>query len=230
MMKKVVAICLICIFTSNLLFACDNSTKKDNEKISSSKLNAKLNNDNCFEGFIGKPELLLTIELIGKFVDFEGEIPSVEKVSEQIIKNPNFATANCKWKINRKRRIVRLQHISKIELYKSSNAKDHFYDKYHTRTDADKKELKEQYNNEVVDKVDDENISEVANKIIDLNYEYLKIDNVGDAAVWEHKVNNLLVLVGNYQFTVNVNLTKGDNKDLEKAILIAKAIIDKACK
>jgi len=42
-------------------------------------------------------------------------------------------------------------------------------------------------------------------------------------------VNSLLVLVGDYQFTVNVDLNKGNDYDLEKAILIAKAVIKKAC-
>jgi len=228
-MKKVLTICLLCIFATTILFACENTTKKDTDRKISSNSEFKPSNNNCFEDFVGNPDLLLTAELVGQFIDFEGEIPLVEKVSEQIIKDPNFATVNCKWKINRKRHIVRLQQISKIKLYKSKNAVDRFYDKYHTRTDAEKNELKEQYNKDVVEKVEDENAGEVANKIIDLDFEYIKIDTIGDAAVWEHKVNSLLVLVGDYQFTVNVNLNKGNDYDLEKAILIAKAVIKKAC-
>ena len=64
---------------------------------------------------------------------------------------------------------------------------------------------------------------------IGFNFAYLPVEDIGDAAVWEYKVNDLKVLVGDYQFTVNVDLNKGNDYDLEKAKLIAKAIIQKAC-
>ena len=62
-----------------------------------------------------------------------------------------------------------------------------------------------------------------------MDYEYLRIDEIGDAAVWEHKVNDLKVLLGDYQFTLNVDLNEGNEYDLEIASLIANAIIEKAC-
>ena len=61
------------------------------------------------------------------------------------------------------------------------------------------------------------------------SFKYLEIEGIGDAAVWEYEVNDLIVLVGDYQFTVHVDLNKGNDYDLEKAEFIAKAIIEKAC-
>ena len=64
---------------------------------------------------------------------------------------------------------------------------------------------------------------------IGLDFSYLNVEGIGDAAVWENKANSLKVLVGDYQFSVTVELNKGNDHDLEKAKLIAKAIIEKAC-
>jgi len=229
-MKKVIINSLILIFSSTLLLACgEKDTNDSNVEVTDSTTNV-VGGNNCFEDFVGQPEKLLTAELVGEFVDFEGQTPSVEKVEMpfKTVADEN-ATVNCKWKVDRKRRIVRLQQIKKIKLYKSKTAVERFYDKYHTSSSTESAEKKELYDNEVIDKAEDENAKEIGTKIVDLDFEYLKVDNVGDAAVWEHKVNNLLVLVGDYQFTVNVQLTKGNDFDLEKAILIAKAIIVKAC-
>jgi len=231
-MKNLISFCLLLFFSSTVLLSCGNSANNNKDKTIAKK-EVPNSKNNCFEQYVGKPELLLTAELVGEFVDFEGQTPFVEKVEIPFKKSTSVAdenaTVNCKWKVDRKRRIVRLQQIKKIKLYKSNTAVERFYDKYHTRTGSEKAAQKETYNKEVVDKIDDGNVKEVSDKIINLDYEYLKINQVGDAAVWEHKVNNLLVLLGDYQFTVNVNLTKGNENDLEKAIAIAKAIIKKAC-
>jgi len=63
-----------------------------------------------------------------------------------------------------------------------------------------------------------------------MDFEYTRVADIGDAAVWEHKVNDLKVLLGDYQFTLNVDLNDGKENNLEKAKLIAEAIIEKACK
>jgi hypothetical protein len=66
---------------------------------------------NCLEEYHGNPEELLSVDLVGKFVDFKGAVAKAEKVSEQIIKDPDFAQVNCKWRIDGQRYIVRLSKI-----------------------------------------------------------------------------------------------------------------------
>ncbi|MEN8125372.1 MAG: hypothetical protein ABFR32_09590 [Bacteroidota bacterium] len=236
--KKPLNIVMItgCLFF--LLLACgNNSDKKNNTLKSGIQIKEKQNNDSnidCFEKYHGKPEELLTKELVGKYVDFEGADVDIAKVSEQIIKDKDFAQVNCKWKINRQRHIVRLKQISKIELYESKNPVDRFYDKYHTRTPEERTELKKLYdslvlNSDKVKQKTDKSTAEMVSESIGFDFKYLTIKGIGDAAVWEYKVNDLKVLVGDFQFTVNVDLNKGNDYDLEKAKLIAKAIIEKAC-
>jgi hypothetical protein len=65
----------------------------------------------CLEKYYGNPEELLSVDLVGKFVDFKGAVAEAEKVSEQIIKDPDFAQVNCKWRIDGQRYIVRLKQI-----------------------------------------------------------------------------------------------------------------------
>ena len=183
----------------------------------------------CLEKYHGNPEELLSVDLVGKFVDFKGAIAEAEKISEQIIKDPNFAQVNCEWRIDRQRYIVRLKQIKKIQLYESKTPVERFYAMYHTRTEEEVEELQELYDKEVTEKVNSED-SEKVITAIGLDYKYLRIDEIGDAAVWEHKVNDLKVLLGDYQFTLNVDLNEGNENDLEIAKLIATAIVEKACK
>lgn len=217
-MKKAFYIIFLLGLSSTLVLSCGNQTGN----------NTGNNKSNCLEKYHGNPEELLSVDLVGKFVDFEGAIAEAEKVSEQIIKDPDFAQVNCQWKIGRQRYIVRLKQISKIELYESATPVERFHAKYHTRTEEEIKALQELYDKEVTEKADIEG-SEKVSAAIGLDYAYLKIDELGDAAVWEHKVNDLKVLLGDYQFTLNVDLNKGNEYDLEIAILIANAIIEKAC-
>lgn len=221
-----------------LILSCGNSSNKSSKDSTSeiaSKGKAELtSNNNCLEKYHGKPEDLLTKELVGKIIDFEGAGVDVAKVSEQIIKDKDFAQVNCKWKINRKRHIVRLKQISKIELYESKTPVDRFYDKYDTRTPEERVKLKKLYdslvlNSDKVKQKTDKSTTEMVSESIGFDFKYLNIGGIGDAAVWEYKVNDLKVLVGDFQFTVNVDLNKGNDYDLEKAKLIAKAIIAKAC-
>ena len=183
----------------------------------------------CLEKYHGNPEELLSVDLVGKFVDFKGAVAEAEKISEQIIKDPNFAQVNCEWRIDGQRYIVRLKQIKKIQLYESKTPVERFYAKYHTRTEEEVEELQELYDKEVTEKVNSED-SEKVITAIGLDYKYLRIDEIGDAAVWEHKVNDLKVLLGDYQFTLNVDLNEGNENDLEIAKLIATAIVEKACK
>lgn len=213
-MKKALNTFFLLCFTSALSF--------------SSSSNSGIFNENCLEKYHGNPEELLSVDLVGNFVDFKGAIAKAEKVSEQIIKDVDFAQVNCKWRIDGQRYIVRLKQISKIELYKSKTPVDRFYSKYHTRTAEEMAALQELYDKEVTEKANMEG-SEKVSSAIGMDYEYLRIDNIGDAAVWEHKVNDLKVLLGEYQFTLNVDLNEGNEYDLEIARLIANAIIKKAC-
>lgn len=232
-------IILLSGFLFFLILACGNSSDKKNiTSKSENQIKEKQNNDSsvsCLENYHGIPEELLTKELVDEFVDFGNAVVNVAKVSEQIIKDKDFAQVNCKWKIGRQRNIVRLKQISKIKLYKSKTPIDRFNAKYHTRTPEEQAELKKLYDSLVLNspkvkkKTDKSNAEKVMNTI-GFNFDYLEINGIGDAAVWEYKVNDLKVLVGDYQFTVNVDLNKGNDYDLEKAKLIAKAIIEKACK
>jgi len=111
---------------------------------------------------------------------------------------------------------------------------DRFYAKYHTRSPKEQAELKKLYDSLVLNDPDvktktNKSSAKMLSETIGFDFEYLEINGIGDAAVWEYKVNDLKVLVGEYQFTVNVDLNKGNDYDLEKAKLIAKAIIQKAC-
>lgn len=183
---------------------------------------------NCLAAYHGKPEALLTYDLVEQFIDFKGVTPSLNKISEQIIRDPNFAQVNCKWKDGKKNKEVALKQISQIKLYESKTPVDRFYDKYHTKTEAEQEALEQTYREEVENKTDNKNAGLIGN-VMDMNFEYINIDGLGDAAVWEHKVNDLIVLVGDYQFKLYVDLKEGNEYDLEKAILIANGIISKAC-
>ncbi len=237
-MKKALNYLTLFGFTIFIIVACGNSSDKSSDNLkfeSPSKEKPRIvSSNNCFEKFHGKPEELLTKDLLDKFIDFEGVDANVAKVSEQIIRDIDFAQVNCKWKIGRQRHIVRLSKILKIKLYESKNGLERFYAKYHTRTPDEQEELKKLYdslvlNSDPVKQKTDKSNAELLSEAIGFNFEYLNIEDIGDAAVWEHKINDLIVLVGDYQFTVNVDLNKGNDHDLEKAKLIAKAIIEKAC-
>ena len=231
-MKKIINVTLLAIFISFLAFNC---TKTNGNIIEASKSEAKVKanptsneENNCLEQFNGKPEELLTAELVAEFIDFAGAEVKVEKVSEQIIRDKDYATVNCQWKIDRARHIVRLQSISKIKLYDKTPV-EQFHFQYHTRTADEQAEQKKALDAQVSKETTNENADDVTGSV-GFDFQYEKIAALGDAAVWEHKVNNLIVLVGAYQFTVNVNLKGSNALHLEKAQLIAQAIIKKACR
>lgn len=223
-----------CLFL--LMLSCGQNPKKASASIiseQSNEITTNKSNDNCLENYYGKPEELLTKELVGNYVDFEGAEVTMKDLKD-IIKDEKMAQVNCQWKIERKRRIIRLSKIFKIKLYESKTPVDRFYSKYHTLSEEEQVALKKQYdslvlNSDEVKQKTDISTAKTLSESIGFNFEYLPIDGIGDAAVWEHKVNDLIVLVGEYQFTVNVDLEKGNTYDLEKAKLIAKAVIDKAC-
>ena len=143
-MKKALIIILTATIPMLTIACSDSSGENNKESTPESSLenisNSKTEN-NCLEQFYGKPEELLTAELVGKFIDFEGAEVKVEKVSEQIIHDKDYATVNCQWKIERKRHIVRLQEIHKIKLYDKTPV-EQFYFKYHTRTAEEQAEQK----------------------------------------------------------------------------------------
>ena len=111
-----------------LLIACgnisDRSVVQEKSDSYSQKVSQSNTKNSCFENYYGKPEELLTKELVGTFIEFEGADVEIAKVSEQIIRDKDFAQVNCKWKINGQRQIVRLKQISKIELYESESFVD----------------------------------------------------------------------------------------------------------
>ena len=230
-MKKALYTTLLALFIPILVFSCGNSKGNTTiESISEAHLaEVPFTNteNNCLEQFYGNPEELLTAELVGKFIDFQGAEVDIEKVSEQIIRDKDYATVNCKWRIDRVRHIVRLQKIFKIKLYDKTPV-EQFYFKYHTRTAEEQAEQKKALDAQVSKETNNKNADKVTGAV-GFDFQYEKIAVLGDAAVWEHKVNNLIVLVGEYQFTVNVDLKDSNELNLEKAKLIAQAIIDKAC-
>ena len=228
-MNIIIACYTIFILTSYFSYSQSSSSSKilfENSIVDGYDIRSKNNND-CLENYYGKPEGLLTQDLVGKYVDFEAAEVEVAKVSEQIIRDKDRAQVNCEWKIDRKRYIIRLKAIHKIKLYDKTPV-EQFYFQYHTRTKEEQAELKKDLDKEVEKTTTDRNAKNVTDSV-GMNFAYLRIDHVGDAAVWEHKVNDLIVLVGNYQFTLNVDLNKGNDNDLEKAKLLAQAIIDKSC-
>ena len=231
-MKKVLNIIVLMALIPFLTFACSNSSGETNKESTSEPSLDNISNSStgyiCFEQFYGNPEELLTKDLVGAFIDFAGAEVEVEKVSEQIVRDKDYATVNCKWRIERERHIVRLQSIFKIKLYDRTPV-EQFYFKYHTRTAEEKAAQKKALDDQVKKETTNENADNVTGAI-GFDFQYLNIENLGDAAVWEHKVNSIIVLVDEYQFTVNVDLKKDNELNLEKAKLIAQAIIDKACK
>ena len=142
-MNKALFLTILLCFTSTL----SNTRAHSFEK----------NGYNCLEAYYGKPEELLSVDLVGKFVDYKGASAEAEKVSEQIIRDKDMAQVNCKWRIDGQRHIVRLSQIFQIELYKSKTAVERFYSKYHTRTEEEIEALKEVYDKEVTEKVNSEN-------------------------------------------------------------------------
>jgi hypothetical protein len=213
-----------------LIISCGESSDKSIAKASSdSSLEEKStlkSSGNCLDKYYGNPEELLTQDLIGVFVDFEGAEVEVAKVSEQIMKG-DMAQVNCKWKTEGKSRTIRLKQIKKIRLYDKTPV-DQFHFQYHTRTKEEQAELTKALDKEVEKKTTDEKAEKITDAI-GMDFAYIKVDGLGHAAVWEPKNNDLKVLVGEYQFTLNVDLEKENDFDLEKAKLIAQAIIDKAC-
>ena len=227
-MIKNVNLFILASIISFLTFACsENSDKVETEKElvnSSSEQSNPSGGGDCIAQFHGKPGDLLTIDIVSKYVSYEGIEPetSIPPISVE-----DYATVNFKWKIGRTRHVVRLQKILKMKLYNMTPV-ERFYSKYHTKSEDEIAETQEIYDTEVKDKVNNET-ADVLSDAIGVSFEYVKIEGLGDAAVWEHKVNNLIVLVGEYQFTVNVDLEKDNAYDLEIAKKLAQAIIDKAC-
>ena len=227
-----------------MILACGNSSNEtsDNLKLENSSKEKQniTSSSNCLEPFYGKPENILTKEMVAKYVDFQGAEVESRTLAEALNKTElpkgyiDIASIQFKWKIDRERSEVMLTSIQKIKLYKSKTPVERFYAKYHTPTPEEQAEKKKAYdslvlNSEEVKQKTDEKNAKMLSEAIGFNFSYLNIDGIGDAAVWEHKVNGLLVLVGDYQFTVAVDLNKGDDLNLEKAKLIAQAIIEKAC-
>ncbi len=243
-MKKLLNYFTLFGFIIFIILACGNSSSQSkndlkSDLLSETKTNKKSDN-NCLEKYYGKPENILTKEMVTKYVDFQGA--EVEyKTLAIAFKKPELskgylssAFVAFKWKINRQRHKVSLGSIDKIKLYKSKTPVDRFYAKYHTKTPEEQAELKKLYdslvlNSDQVKSKTDKSNAIILSEAIGFNFAYLPVEDIGDAAVWEYKVNDLKVLVGDYQFTVNVDLNKGNDYDLEKAKLIAKAIIQKAC-
>ena len=243
-MKKTLTHLISYSFTLLIIVAFGNSSINTSTKVESEKSpeeKQKVNSsNNCLEPFHGKPENLLTKEMVAKYVDFQGAEVESKTLAEALNKTElpksyiDIASIQFKWKIDRQKSSVSLQSINKIELYKSKTSVERFYAKYHTPTPEEQAEKKEAYdslvlNNEELKQKTNEANAEMLSEAIGFNFEYLNIEGIGDAAVWEIKVNGLIVLVGDYQFTVTVDLNKGNELDLEKAKLIAKAIIAKAC-
>ena len=183
---------------------------------------------NCLEKYYGNPKELLTMDLVSKFIDFNGAEVKLEQLPEQYIRDKDYATVNCEWKIDRKRYKIQLKGILKMELYDKTPV-ERFYQKYHTKSPQESAETKKTYDEEVTSKAENRESAQMLSDAMDFDMEYLKIDGVGDAAVWEHKVHELKVLVGEYQFTLSVKLNQGDDYDLEKAKLIGAEIVRKAC-
>ena len=128
-----------------------------------------------------------------------------------------------------------MESIKEIQLYESKTPTERFYAKYHTLTPEEQAEKKRLYdslvlnNEEVKQKTDAANAKMLSDGVV-TSIKYVNIEGIGDAAVWEIDNYSLIVLVGNYQFTVVTDLNKGNDYDLDKAKEIAKAIIEKACK
>ena len=213
----------------------DKSTDKSSLMISSKVGSTSTSSADCLKPHYGKPENIFSKEMVAKYVDFQGSeveyITLAESLNQKELSKGflGIASVEAAWKINKQKHIVRLGSITKVNLYKSKTLVDRFYDKYHTRTPEEQAELTKALDKEVAKKTTDKNAKKVTDGI-GMDFKYVKVDGLGDAAVWEYKVNDLKVLVGNYQFTVHVKLNQGNDFDLEKAKIIAQAVIDKVCK
>ena len=99
-MKKALNYLTLFGFIILIIIACGNSSDKTSANLKSenpSKEKPRIaSSNNCLEKFHGKPEELLTKDLVGNFIDFEGADVNVAKVSEQIIRDIDFAQVNCK--------------------------------------------------------------------------------------------------------------------------------------
>ena len=230
-------ICKTFMLLSMVLFLSISCGKSSDKAPSTSSLIEKSDSkssNNCLEPFYGKPENIFSKEMVAEFVDFQGSEVEYSTLAEKLKKPElpkgyvSMASVEAKWEINGQRHKVSLGSIKKINLYESNTPADRFYAKYHTRTAEEQAELTKALDKEVEKKTTDENAKNVTTGI-GMDFKYLKVDGLGDAAVWELKVNDLKVLVGDYQFTVHVDLNKGNDFDLEKAKLIAQAVIDKVC-
>ncbi len=217
-----------------LSISCGKSSDKASSASSLKEKSTSKSSDNCLEPYYAKPENIFSKEMVAKYVDFQGSeveyLTLAEKLNQEELSKGylGIASVDAEWKINGQKHNVSLGSISKVNLYKSKTLVDRFYSKYHTRTPEEQAALTKALDKEVEKKTTDENAKNVTDGI-GMNFKYLKIDGLGDAAVWEQKVNDLKVLVGNYQFTVHVKLNQGNDFDLEKAKLIAQAVIDKVC-
>ncbi|NOQ92368.1 MAG: hypothetical protein GQ552_06600, partial [Flavobacteriaceae bacterium] len=190
----------ISLFSFIIILACGNSPNKTSDNLksedSSTVKQNKASSNNCLEKFYGKPENLLTEEMVGKYVDFQGA--EVEYMTLAIaFKKPELskgylssAFVSFKWKINRQRHKVSLGSIDKIKLYKSKTPVDRFYSKYHTKTPEEQAALKKLYDSLVLNSDQAKSKTDKSNAImlseaIGFNFAYLPVEDIGDAAVWE---------------------------------------------
>ena len=217
-----------------LSISCGKSSDKASSASSLKEKSTSKSSANCLEPYYAKPENIFSKEMVAEYVDFQGSeveyLTLAEKLNQPELSKGylSMASIEAKWEINRERHIVSLGSIKKVNLYKSKTLVDRFYSKYHTRTPEEQAALTKALDKEVEKKTTDEN-AKIVTDGIGMDFKYVRVDALGDAAVWEYEVNDLKVLVGNYQFTVHVELNQGNDFDLEKAKLIAQAIIDKAC-
>ncbi len=147
-----------------------NKSSFDLKLLVRSENKTEVNTSNsCMESYYGKPEELLTKELVSKFVDFENAEVEVATLASKLDFRADFSSGKsdteakkeeepiqtehekeiamvfCEWKIERQRHKISLGSINKITLYKSKTPVDRFYDKYHTRTPEEQAILKKLY-------------------------------------------------------------------------------------
>jgi len=242
------------IAISLLLIGCgDKSNSEEAEsdsKKSPSNNSVTILNNTCLHQFYGEPGKMIkeqdVVDICGlKDIDYERE----EKLLKKKMKK--YSMVSFSWDSDRTRVIDIGDNSMTVPVdnsivyggarelsFNNGNPKESFKKIYKTLTkeerdnarkamqaQVDKQKKKADPNYESTSETAIESTQGLLSKTMD-KIKYTEVNGVGDLATWESNDRTLFVLVGNWQFTVSIDLSNDEEDNKNKAIALAKKILE----
>ena len=224
-----------------------NTDNKNNSTEQSTNLEVSSHNS-CLLDFSTHMNDLLDKKSVASIFNIEPE--NIEMRFNKM-KKPESTNLQFEWEEGRKLRMksglelplknsLYIGYIKELASIKESNisSREAFRNMYRVRTEKEIEELKEAFRQ----KAKDENISDEGSasgsQMIEsaMKVEYETVKSLGDEAVWRNYPEasggggELIILLGNYTFGVNLNVSDNQEENKLKAISIAKNVLSQCSK